>query len=98
ISYRDWSSDVCSSDLVQPAPAAVALQLVGAVGDALQFLQDEPRHNHLAVDVARITDIGNPAVDDDTGVQRQRLLALDLLGELDRSEERRVGKGGESRY
>ena len=58
---------------VQAAPAAVALQLVGAVGDALQLLQHEARHDQLGVDEPRITDIGNPAVDDYTGVQNQRL-------------------------
>ena len=67
---------------VQPAPAAVALQLVGAVGDALQLLEDEARHDQLGVDEPRITDIGNPAVDDDTGVQHQRPSPLHLLGKL----------------
>ena len=68
---------------VQPAPAAVPLQLVRAVGDRLQLLQHEARHDQLGVDEPRITDIGNPAVDDDAGVQDQRPAALDLLGKFD---------------
>src|SRR5262249_16697937 len=50
---------------VQPTPPAVALQLVGTVGDALQLLEDRARHDQLVVDDPRITDIGNPAVDND---------------------------------
>ena len=37
---------------VQPAPAAVALQLVAAVGDQLQFVQHEPRDDQLALEDA----------------------------------------------
>ena len=68
---------------VEPAAAAVPAQLVGAVGDALQLLEHEPRDDHRLVDHPGLGDVGDPAVDDDRGVQDQRPRTLDLLGELD---------------
>ena len=45
----------------------------------LQFLQHEARHDQLGVDDPRITNIGNPAVDNYAGIQDQRSAALDLF-------------------
>src|SRR5882724_968640 len=67
---------------VEAAAAAVALELVGAVGDGLQLLQDEARHDQLGVDEPRITNIGNAAVDDDTRVQNERPCSLYLFREF----------------
>src|SRR5690606_41031290 len=75
---RDWSSDVCSSDLPRPAPEALMRILVA---------EDEPRISRF---IARgLTASGyTPTVVDDG------IAALDHAssGEFDRSEERRVGK------
>ena len=67
---------------VEPAAAAVAAELVGAVGDPLQLLEHEPRHDQRLVDDPRLGHVGDPAVDDDRGVEHQRPCPLDLLGEL----------------
>ena len=67
---------------VQPAPAAVALQLVGAIGDGLQLLKDETRHDELGVDEPRFTHIGNSAINYDRRVENQRFSPLNLLGEF----------------
>ncbi len=68
---------------IEAAAAAVAPELVGAVGDALQFLKDEPGDDKLLVDDAGFGDVGDAAVDDDGGVEHERSGPLDLLGELD---------------
>src|SRR5215475_4284925 len=68
---------------VQAAPAAVALYLLGTVSDSLQFLEYEARHDQLGIDNARFTNIGNPAVDYDTCIKKERLGPFALLGELD---------------
>ena len=49
---------------LEPAPAPIASQRVGAVGDVLQLLEDEARDDERAVDEARLDDLGDPAVDD----------------------------------
>src|SRR5690606_39984812 len=88
---RDWSSDVCSSDL----DIALAVELPVTVGKAL------PRGaagSCLAVDfvetVAR-------DLDPFDAVRRQAALGVQALEQdepfLERSEERRVGKGGRCR-
>src|SRR5207253_2094438 len=68
---------------VEPAAAAVALDLVRAVGNALQLLKHEARHIKLGIENARITNIGNSPVDDDTRVEHERAWPLNLFGELD---------------
>src|SRR5581483_3729138 len=61
----------------QAAAAAVALERVGRIGDQLQLAQDELRNYDDAVEEAGFGDIGDPAIDDDTGVQNfVALLAL----------------------
>ena len=67
---------------VEPAAPAVAPQLVGAVGDALQFLEHEPRNDHRLIDDARLGDVGDPPVDHDRGIEHQRTRAFDLLREF----------------
>src|SRR3712207_8158178 len=70
--WRDWSSDVCSSDLeAVDRGGDLAAELVGAVG-----------HRGLGERVGEVA----------------RLLRRRLLGGDRRSEERRVGKEGRSRW
>ena len=54
---------------VEAAPAAVALERVGRVGDELQLLEHELRDDERAVDEARFADVGDAAVDDHAGVE-----------------------------
>ncbi len=54
---------------VEAAAAALALGGVGGVGHHLQLAQHELGHDDVAVDEARLGDVGNAAVDDDAGVQ-----------------------------
>src|SRR5207249_8667830 len=54
---------------VEAPPAAVAFQRVGRICDLLQFAQDEMGYNKNSVQKSSFTDIGNPSIDDDTGVQ-----------------------------
>ena len=54
---------------VEAPPAAVAFQRVGRIGYLLQFTQDEMGYNENSVQKSSFTDIGNPSIDDDTGVQ-----------------------------
>ena len=56
----------------RPAAPAVAAQLVGAVGDALQLLEHEAGDDQRLVDHPRLGDVGDPPVDHDRGVEHQR--------------------------
>ena len=49
----------------------------------LKLLKYEFRHDELGIDNPSITDIGNSAVDNHTGIENERPIALYLLGELD---------------
>src|SRR5207245_4572553 len=77
--YRDWSSDVCSSDLVLLADLAALDLGVAALHQSVDPLDQ---------------------IDDVLGALGDLHDAGPLLQpqELDRSEERRVGKGGSSRW
>src|SRR5207249_5765588 len=96
-SKRDWSSDVCSSDLLrhfhvaEPDDAVLdPLQTheVAAVDDldARPVALDDERRDLLRVGVA---------CHDDVELGDRPVGAPELLA---RSEERRVGKGGSSRW
>ena len=54
---------------VEAAAAAVALERVGRIGDELQLLQHELRDHERAVEKPGLADIGDPAVDDDAGIE-----------------------------
>ncbi len=49
---------------LEAAPAAVAAERVGAVGDVLELFEDELRHDERPVDEPGLDDLGDPAVDD----------------------------------
>src|SRR5690348_17777329 len=72
----DWSSDVCSSDLAHPMQRVVQPN-------------DEIRRGHLCVigGIARIRLAGDERRD-----AQRRKLRTEIVEELPRSEERRVGK------
>src|SRR3546814_11146236 len=80
----DWSSDVCSSDLLLDQADVGVLQRFGGGGDLLE--------RGVAVAVERTPEFGQAGLE---GVEVLRLLVLHLDEELvgvARSEERRVGK------
>src|SRR5207253_6147788 len=84
---RDWSSDVCSSDLDQPAiklSLARVFMYTGQINDAKQLLMEARKK-----------------ASSDPDVHRNLALVLQRLGESNqalRSEERRVGKECRSRW
>ena len=67
---------------VQASTAAVPPQLVRAVRDPLQLLQDEPGDHQRLVDHPRLRHVGDPPVDHHRGVQHQRPRPLHFLGEF----------------
>src|SRR5690606_39770951 len=82
---RDWSSDVCSSDLDGPLAAVTLLD---------ELLAAEPEH----ADAHYLRGLACADCDDGEGMVEHFLLTLELDAEIaDRSEERRVGKGWRSR-
>src|SRR3712207_9020450 len=80
--WRDWSSDVCSSDLVLVAARAVADRV-------LLVLQSTPE-----IEFAMPKDGSKSAARKALSDNRRRVRAASL----DRSEERRVGKECRSRW
>src|SRR5207249_7646230 len=92
-SKRDWSSDVCSSDLVLRAQHQdLSLDL--------RLGRERNVHRHLvAVEVGvergadQRMDLDRLALDQDR-LERLDAETVERRGAVERSEERRVGKGG----
>src|SRR5207253_5303755 len=90
---RDWSSDVCSSDLRSRNLEAITRAadiLIAAIGRA-EFVKAK----HVR-DGAVIVDVGINRVEDTTSERGYRLIGdvdFDEVAKKARSEERRVGKG-----
>ncbi|MFN9956276.1 MAG: hypothetical protein ACK55I_24525, partial [bacterium] len=57
--------------------------LVVAVGDVLQLLQDERRDHDGGVDDLGVEHVGNSSINQRAGIQHIRPPATDLFGELD---------------
>src|SRR5690606_40231260 len=81
---RDWSSDVCSSDLASPAD--VPCELV----DGGRRAPDEIRPAALEIAYGALEPLGGKLVRGDEMPVEHEVL------EAERSEERRVGKEGRS--
>src|SRR5690625_6334720 len=87
---RDWSSDVCSSDL-QHIQDDVRAELTTSITDAIDARTEQGEDPETA-ERAVLTELGDPAVLAAEYVDRP----LHLIGP--RSEERRVGKEGRARW
>src|SRR5579859_178121 len=70
-----YDLDIDGADLlhslqnVEAAPAAIALQRIGGVGNQLQFAQDKLRNYQDAVQEAGLSDVGDAAVNNHAGVK-----------------------------
>src|SRR5207249_5413978 len=82
-SKRDWSSDVCSSDL--------GAKLIKAGSDIIFEIHYNPNGKE-------VTDYSEFGLYFAKRAPSRRVLAIDTLRDLDRSEERRVGKECRSRW
>src|SRR3546814_14715820 len=85
----DWSSDVCSSDLIAKERAKLAGDLVATAGR----LKDSERA--LNASEARLADLSTREKELHTSLSSRRAVIAELLVALERmgrSEERRVGK------
>ena len=65
----------------QSAPAAGALDGIGGIGDLLDFPEHKPRHDDQALEEMGFNQIGDPAVNDDAGIEQQQVVRLVLAGE-----------------
>src|SRR5207249_9776787 len=88
-SKRDWSSDVCSSDLISGSPSLI--EVTGGLVASTDLARDRALH------AAAIEREGAARVEAAAGWDCQR--ARDFAAGNDpRSEERRVGKEGRHRW
>ena len=69
-------------DNIQPAAAPVALHGIGRIGHHLQFAQNKLRNDDDPVQEAGIGDVGDAAIDKDTGVEDLRLGSAAGIGPL----------------
>src|SRR5690606_39683845 len=88
---RDWSSDVCSSDLAQVWQQQLDLlarRIEGSIGDTLLLVEHEPVYTWGK---------RTPPEHMGAGTDALRALGADTFEVERRSEERRVGKEGRAR-
>src|SRR5690606_41211093 len=93
---RDWSSDVCSSDLITQRPYAVeAVFPVGPLQVTLDTTTAEIRHteHQYRPVIAKPNDGRVPT----SAFLNEEFAAISAIWAAARSEERRVGKEGRSR-
>src|SRR5690606_39636544 len=93
---RDWSSDVCSSDLVQPDPSPAPTQPTAAPGSARLIPSPKPT-NGGAESYEALKGFG-PSLLSALDAMRRRREHRVLTAGTKRSEARRVGKGGKRRW
>src|SRR3546814_15760686 len=91
----DWSSDVCSSDLAAPQPAAEAMESVGMSANLLISIIDDDESAREAV-VGLVRALGFTATEFQSAAEFLKsshlLQTACLIADMRRSEERRVGK------
>src|SRR5207249_6117773 len=97
-SKRDWSSDVCSSDL--PLADRAGAQHVVAEEEEL-VLEPLAQLGQLMIEVAELRDVSLVVQEVDLQADQRAVLAVQRAPRVVhavRSEERRVGKEGRSRW
>src|SRR5690606_40284799 len=91
---RDWSSDVCSSDLPTHVSLAFELEIVESFREIYHTFYNETLLRRIVKDLAEFEAYGlgefNPLA--------KQLLGAGFVRLLERSEERRVGKEWRSRW
>src|SRR6266404_7607274 len=58
----------------EAAPAALAFGRITRIGERLQFAQDKSRHDQRATEKTGRAKVGNASVDDDVGIENERLM------------------------
>src|SRR3546814_12166217 len=92
----DWSSDVCSSDLVMAPPAARAEQAAEEPEEALTYPLGVARGQVAGTYIIAEAQDGLVIIDQHAAHERLVLERLRAAGAEERSEERRGGKEGVS--
>src|SRR5207245_7553788 len=88
--YRDWSSDVCSSDLSEARAQHRSVSVVGGGSDLLGMIKERLVEPDLLVNLKLIRGLDQVSAQNDA-VKIGGLITLDALSH-NRSEERREGK------
>jgi len=60
----------------KPATAPRALDVVGGVGDLLQFQQHKSRHDDQSIDEMGFNQVGDASINDDAGVEQEEVSGL----------------------
>ena len=74
-------------EALEAAPAALAFDRVLGVGEQVEFIEHEPRHDERGLEEAGLADGGQAAVDEDVGVDQQALLLDAFLAKTDVRDE-----------
>src|SRR6476659_10530847 len=74
---------------IEAAPAALALNRIARIGQGLKFSQDESRDDQRPAQETAPDQVGDPTVDDDGGIDDERL----VLGGLPRETHIRNNEG-----
>src|SRR5207244_11149333 len=68
---------------LQSAAAARAFYCITGVGNDLQFFQDKAGHDNNSLEEIGFNQVGDPAINDDAGVEQQQIVGPVLRGETD---------------
>ena len=71
---------------VQPPPAPRPLHGVGGIGNVLQLVENKARHDQVALQKTGVRNVGDPAVNDDAGVDDANIAAVLLLAQTEKTE------------
>jgi hypothetical protein len=66
---------------IQATPSSLSLDAVSGVRYKLQLFEDKLRNDQISVDEFRVTNIGDPAIDDHAGIQNLVTLSCHFLFE-----------------
>src|SRR5690606_40468965 len=95
---RDWSSDVCSSDLMIPVYIFYSMFGFQRTGDQMWAMADQMGRGFLLGATAGRTTLTGEGLQHADGHSPLLAASNPACVHYDRSEERRVGKEGSSRW